>query len=257
VFAIYGDGSNGKSTWRETLFALLGDYAIGSDATLLVTTKRSGGATPDLARLVGRRLVTINETEQGAVLNEGRLKYITGSDKITARDLYETFFDFTPSHKTIITTNHKPIVQGIDEGLWRRIHAIVFELTIPASESNKNFRAEKLLPELSGILNYALEGLKEYYRIGLAPPQEVRDAIKEYREDMDIIGRWIEERCALDPEAEERSMDLYQDYSGWAAVEVGFPLSAIAFGRNLADRGFETVKVLGSRGFRGLKLRGM
>jgi putative DNA primase/helicase len=114
MFVLWGLGANGKSTFRETIFALLGDYAVGADASLLITNKKSGSATPDVARLYGRRLVTINETEQNALLNEARVKFITGNDVITARNLYEKLFDFVPTHKTILTTNHKPIVRCTD-----------------------------------------------------------------------------------------------------------------------------------------------
>jgi putative DNA primase/helicase len=122
MVVMWGRGSNGKTTFRETLFALMGDYAIGSDASLLITD-RKGGATPDLARLFGRRMVTINETEQHSHLNEARVKFITGHDVITARNLYEALFDFTPTHKTFLTTNYKPIIRGTDDGIWRRIHS--------------------------------------------------------------------------------------------------------------------------------------
>ena len=155
MFVLWGDGNNGKSTFRETLFAILGDYAVGSDATLLVDDRRRGGATPDLVRLHGRRLVTINETEQNDHLKELRVKYITGHDAITARDLYEGYFDFTPTHKTFLTTNNKPIVKGTDEGIWRRIHLLPFVRVIPAEERDPNFREKMLLPELPGILNWA------------------------------------------------------------------------------------------------------
>ena len=77
LFVMWGLGANGKSTFRETIFALLGDYAIGADASLLITNRRQGGATPDLARLFGRRLVTVNETEDKDHLNESRIKFIT------------------------------------------------------------------------------------------------------------------------------------------------------------------------------------
>jgi putative DNA primase/helicase len=111
LFVFWGDGNNGKSTFRETIFSVMGDYAVGSDASLLLTNKNTGGATPDLARLHGRRLVTINETPQHCQLNEARVKFITSHDIITARNLYEQLFDFTPTHKVILTTNHKPIVR--------------------------------------------------------------------------------------------------------------------------------------------------
>jgi P4 family phage/plasmid primase-like protien len=255
LFVLWGAGNNGKSTFRETLFALLGEYAVGSDASLLVTTKRTGGATPDLARLHGKRIVTINETEQNDHLNEARVKFITNHDAITARNLYEAPFDFTPTHKTFLTTNHKPIVRGTDPGIWRRIHLLPFLVQITAEDRQPNFREKKLLPELPGILNWALTGLEAWQKGGLQPPKSVTDATLEYRTDMDLIGLWIEERCKENPASEMTTAELYQDYDNWAENEVGFKVSVIAFGRELASRpGLTAKKVGGHRGIAGLEV---
>ena len=242
MFVLHGLGANGKSTFRETIFALLGDYAVGADASMLVTNKRAGGATPDLARLNGRRLVTVNETQQNDLLNESRVKFITGHDVITARNLFKEFFDFTPTHKTFLTTNHKPIIRGTDEGIWRRIHLLPFTKTIPAEEREVNFREKMLMPELPEILNWALEGLKDYQKNGLKPPAIVTAATNEYKEDMDLLGRWMEDCCEMDEKSETPTADLHSNYEKWMEHEVGFAMSGIAFGRELANRGFEKKK---------------
>jgi putative DNA primase/helicase len=254
MFVLWGLGKNGKSTFREIIYALLGDYAVGSDASLLISRKNAEGATPDLARLHGRRLVTVNETAKNDFLNEARVKFITGHDVITARRLYEDPFDFTPTHKTFLTTNHKPIVRGTDEGIWRRLHLIPFLITIPENERDPLFRQNKLMPELSGILNWALAGLSDYKRVGLDPPPSLLNATAEYRSDMDIVGLWIEEQCKLGRGFETASVTLYENYAQWSKREIGFAMSSIAFGRELASRGFEKIKVSSARGFRGLKV---
>jgi P4 family phage/plasmid primase-like protien len=260
---LWGQGSNGKSTLREVLFALLGEYAVASDASLLVTAKKTG-ATPELARLIGCRLVTINETQQGDHLNEARVKFITGHDTMSARNLYEGPVDFTPTHKSVLTTNHKPIVRGTDKGIWRRIHLWPFLYTFPEEKKDVNFREEKLLPELPGILNWALEGLKAYRREGLKPPNTVQAATDEYREDMDIVGQWIDERCVRDEKAKEATSVLHSDYKTWAVGEVGFSgevgyaVSPRTFGRELIARGFKPTKLDGNskRGVIGLRFKG-
>jgi putative DNA primase/helicase len=256
VFVLSGTGRNGKSTFRETLHALLGDYAIGADAGLLVARQTAGGATPDVARLHGRRLVAINETAENDRLNEARVKFLTSNDKITARNLYEKPFDFTPTHKAFLTTNHKPIVQGTDEGIWRRIHLWPFNLMIPAEKVEKDFRERRLLPELPGILNWALEGLAAYCREGLNPPACVLAATEEYRQDMDLVGQWIDERCELDAGACTPSSRLYNDYAQWAPNEVGWAIKRPRFGRDLAARGFKPKKgTNGRREVCGLRLK--
>jgi putative DNA primase/helicase len=242
MFVLYGTGNNGKSTFRETIHSLLGDYALAADAGLLIERKTPGGATPELARLKGRRLVSINETSENDHLNEARVKFITSQDKITARNLYQDFFDFDPSHKTFLTTNHKPIIRGTDIGIWRRIHLLPFTVAIPADKIEKDFRERRLMPELPGILNWALAGLAAYCEQGLNPPATVLMSTQEYREDMDAVGQWIAERCELDPEACVPTRVLYNDYSEWAAEEVGWELKMPRFRRQLSDRAFAAAK---------------
>lgn len=256
LFVLHGTGNNGKSTFRETVHSLLGDYALAADAGLLIERKTPGGATPELARLRGRRLVSINETSENDHLNEARVKFITSQDKITARNLYQEFFDFDPSHKTFLTTNHKPIIRGTDIGIWRRIHLLPFNISIPPEKVEKDFRERRLMPELSGILNWALAGLAAYLKQGLNPPAPVRASTESYRQDMDVVGQWIAERCERDPNATVPTSLAYSDYSGWAADEVGWELKKLTFRRHLSDRNFPAEKgTHGQRMIRGLRLK--
>ena len=255
LFILHGLGANGKSTFRETVFALLGDYAIASGANLLITQKNASAASPELVRLQGARLVCVNETEERDQLNESRVKFITGTDKITARPLYGDEFHYAPSHKTMLTTNHIPVVKGSDEGIWRRLHLIPFEQTIPPAERVRDFRETVLMPEVPGILNWALEGLRDYLIGGLQPPECVLKASKEYRADMDVIAQWMEQRATLKPGALTPVALLHADYAAWSRVNVGFEMSAIAFGRELARRpGLVSHRDKRARYIRGLTL---
>jgi putative DNA primase/helicase len=256
MFVLHGTGNNGKSTFRETVHSLLGDYALAADAGLLIERKTPGGATPELARLRGRRLVSINETSENDHLNEARVKFITSQDKITARNLYQGFFDFDPSHKTFLTTNHKPIIRGTDIGIWRRIHLLPFTVAIPTEKVEKDFRERRLMPELSGILNWALMGLAAYLKEGLNPPGPVTASTENYRHDMDVVGQWIAERCEVDPKASFPTGDAYFNYKGWAEDEVGWALKKLTFRRHLSDRGFAAEKgTHGQRMIVGLRLK--
>jgi putative DNA primase/helicase len=166
------------------------------------------------------------------------VKFITSHDKITARNLYQDFFDFDPTHKTFLTTNHKPIIRGTDVGIWRRIHLLPFTVTISPEKVEKNFRERRLVPELAGILNWALEGLRAYLTEGLNPPSAVSAATQDYQQDMDGIGQWIEDRCVADPRASVPTGNAYADYAEWADMEVGWRFTKQKFRRNLSDRGF-------------------
>jgi putative DNA primase/helicase len=256
LFVLYGTGSNGKSTFRETLHALFGDYALAADASLLTERKKAGGATEEIARLKGRRFVAVNETAENDQLNEARVKFITSQDMISARNLYGHLFDFFPSHKSFLTTNHKPIVRGTDEGIWRRVHLIPFTVTIDKKSVERDFRERRLMPELPGILNWALAGLAAYREQGLNPPETVLASTQEYRADMDVVGQWIAECCEQDPNARVPTSLAYNDYFRWAEEEVGWALKKLTFRRHLSDRGFGAAKgAQGRRVIRGLRLK--
>jgi putative DNA primase/helicase len=209
MFILWATGANGKSTLRETIFALMGDYAMGADASLLIAHKKQqGGPTPDVARMFGKRLVTVNETQEGDHLNESRVKFITSHDITTARFLFENPFDFTPTHKNWLTTNKKPIVKGTDTGIWRRVQMWPFLFTIPEKERDRYFRQKWLMPELPGILNWALAGLMSYHKQGLAPPPAIIEATEEYRKDMDVLGQWITARLEPRPRESAKRTEL-------------------------------------------------
>ena len=204
----------------------------------------------------GRRLVSINETSENDHLNEARVKFITSQDKITARNLYQGFFDFDPSHKTFLTTNHKPIIRGTDNGIWRRIHLLPFTVAISPEKVEKDFRERRLMPEISGILNWVLAGLAAYRKQGLNPPATVTASTEDYRRDMDVVGQWIAECCEVGPKASVPTGEAFGDYSRWAADEVGWQLKKLTFRRHLSDRGFPAEKgTHGQRMVRGLRLK--
>lgn len=183
------------------------------------------------------RDVAVNETAENDQLNESRVKFITSQDMLTARNLYGHFFDFFPTHKAMITTNHKPIIRGTDEGIWRRVHLVPFLISIPPQSVERDFRERRLLRELPGILNWALDGLADYLKVGLAPPPSVLASTNEYRSDMDVIGQWIEERCDVDPNACIPTGLAFHDYNAWAIEELGWTLNKLKFRRHLTDRG--------------------
>lgn len=237
LFFLYGSGANGKTTFLLVLRMLMGtELAVQMPPDTL--THKPGGRTTtnDLARLRGARAVQSTEVSEGSYLDETLIKQLTGGDRIAARQLYKEFFEFDPEFKLFIAGNHKPIIRGTDDGIWRRIYLIPFMRAFLSNEKDPELK-NKLKSELPGILNIVLAGCLEWQRIGLAPPKSVIAAVQTYKEDMDILGRWITERCDVSPSASHMSSQLYGNYSVWAEQEGLKPMSHVAFGRRLAERG--------------------
>jgi putative DNA primase/helicase len=125
----WGSGANGKSTLINAILETMGDdYAMKANADLLMTSRGERHPT-ELAQLFGMRLVVASETHQGRRINETLVKDLTGGEPIRARRMREDFWEFKPTRKVILLTNHKPRVAGTDEGIWRRLRLLPFTTT--------------------------------------------------------------------------------------------------------------------------------
>ena len=246
LFVLHGVGANGKSTLLDTIRSLLGDYAARTPVeTLLV---KHGNSIPnDVARLQGKRYVYASEADEGRRLAEALVKDLTGGDRISARYLYGEFFEFTPEFKLFLATNHKPEIRGTDNGIWDRIKLIPFDVRIPEGERDRNLGA-KLRGELSGILNWAVQGCLDMQRDGLIPPVEVRSATEGYRSEMDQIASFIEDCCDEGPHLFVISGHLYETYTNWCDQNRERALTQKAFATQLKARDFVPGK--GAQGIR-------
>lgn len=244
---LYGTGRNGKGTLLHILRTLHGDYA-GHAQTELLTTKRDDPQGFFLAPLAGARVVTIVETGSGHKLDEGLVKALTGGDPQTAAHKHGAPFTFTPAFTPFLATNHRPDIEGTDEGIWSRIRLVPFTVTIPEDErrADAELRAE-LEAELPGILNWALTGWGDYQANGLGEPESVSAATRQYRTESDLLGEWIEARCVLHPAAWDVFADLFGDYEAFAAPDA---VGKIKFGGLLEERG-----VTSRRGTKGVRIR--
>jgi putative DNA primase/helicase len=251
----YGGGSNGKSTVIEVQRELMGDYAANTPSDSFLRS-RSTHNTNDLARLKGIRFVSAVEIESGQKLNETKVKQVTGGDKVTARFLFKEFFEYSPEYKIVIATNHLPDITGVDDGIWRRLMIVPFDVSITNNEIDKNLKS-KLRQELSGILNWALEGCKEYQNQGgLNAPQSIISATQKYRNRMDQVAGFIHDKCLENPNYRVKIADLHTAYQRWADMVGLKPYGKINFGKIMVQKGFDnSAKSGSSRYWTGLKLK--
>ncbi len=252
-FLCYGTGRNGKTVFTETVSRLLGDYALETPTDTLMARKQENANSNDVARLVGARFVTANETEEGARLAESKIKALTGDEKITARFLHKEFFQFKPQFKLWLRTNHEPDIRGTDEGIWRRLRKIPFTTYITDDECDPDLQ-EKLSDELSGILSWAVEGCLKYQSEGLDAPVAVETANKEYREQQDIIGHFLGESCVIGNTLKCSNSELRQAYEKWCERSGQRPWSAKRLTSALKEKGFERIKTAAAeRGWAGFR----
>lgn len=253
LFILHGGGANGKSTWLGAIQGVLGDYAMPAPPDLLMVKRGDGNHPTEVADLFRARFVSTIENEDGKRFSEALLKLLTGGDKLKARRLYENFWQFDPTHKFFLAANHKPVVRGQDHGIWRRIHLVPFEVTIPDREKDTTL-AEKLKAERPGILRWLVEGCRAWQRDGLEPPDEVRAATRTYRAEMDVLADFLAERCIVKADAEVKAAALYTEFVAWSRGNGEHELSQKALGGRLRERGFINERKSGGFIWHGLGL---
>lgn len=253
MFILHGNGSNGKSIFLEIISELMGNYAMTMQAQTIMVKQNQSAANSDIARLKGARLVTSSEPNEGVRLDEGLVKQLTGGDKVTARHLYGKEFEFEPEFKLWLATNHKPIIRGTDDGIWRRLNLIPFTVQIPDEKKDKNLKF-KLQTELQGILKWAIDGCLMWQKDGLKKPQSVINASLDYRNEMDQVGTFIETCCQTGPGLKVSGGELYKVYREWASENGEYPFTNTKFGREIAKK-YQKKKSDGLMVYEGITLK--
>ena len=154
---------------------------------------------------------------------------------MVARHLYASEFEFTPEFKLWMATNHKPLIRGTDDGMWRRIMLIPFPVQIPANKVDKELKY-KLEREGSGILNWIVQGAMMWQSEGLNPPTIVTNASEEYRDEMDVLSYFISECCETGDSYQAPAGELFNTYKAWAEDSSEYSMRKQKFGREMRKK---------------------
>jgi len=260
LFFCFGAGANGKTVFLNTLLGLLDEFAASVPTSILLAARGEAHPT-ELTTLHSRRVVVCQETPGGRGWNEERVKSITGGDRISARRMREDFWEFEPTHKLWVAGNHKPIVRGQDEGIWRRLRLVPFERVVPEGERDAKL-ADKLRAELPGILAWAVRGCLAWQRDGLGVSAKVKEATADYREESDRLGPFLAECCQTEPAAVVSRAAIYLHYVEWSKAQgERWPMSDKSFAEALRGRGIDehwthNANSKRCRGWRGIALAG-
>ena len=252
----YGEGSNGKSTFWNTIARVLGTYSgtISADA-LTVGCKRN--VKPEMAELKGKRLVIAAELEEGMRLNTSIVKQLCSTDEVTAEKKYKDPFKYVPTHTLVLYTNHLPKVGANDDGIWRRLIVIPFNAKITGSSDRKNY-ADFLYEKAGGaVLSWIIDGAEKAIknRYKLKTQIVVEAAINKYRENNDWLSAFAEECCEVDITYTQKSGEFYQEYRSYCARTGEYTRSTTDFYAALENAGFERKKTKAGIIVRGIRLK--
>lgn len=217
-FILYGKSTrNGKSTFCESLIHLLGDYAVSMKPESLAQKQNidSRQASGDIARLAGCRLCNASEPPKRMLFDTALLKTLIGRDCITCRHLYQREFSFVPKFKLMMNTNHLPTITDDTVFSSGRINIISFNRHFKPEEQDRHLKSKlQSQQEMSGILNWCIQGLYLYRQEGLKPPKIVQDDTDIYRSDSDKIGSFLKE-CYVKSGKNTPAKEAYEVYAQW------------------------------------------
>lgn len=254
-FLAYGAGQNGKSVFANIVAAVMGEYVVTLGAALVTLRKHENEAERMMARLPGSRLALVNETAQGEVFDSARVKAIASREKLSARKLRHEGFDFMPTHKLWIRTNH--LLGSLDsgDGFWRRCTPIPFTVRVPDEKKIDDLDDKIIAAELPGVLAWAVRGAVDWMCGGLRAPLAIKEVIAQYREETDLLGEWLAVNTECDPEGMVTVMQAYADYAEHCRDSGMKPGSKNNFSRIMTDRGFKRSADTKTRRFIGFRLR--
>lgn len=248
----WGKGRNGKGTYEETQLAIVGDYGVKVPVESL--TARRGGSSHPTERMVyfGMRRALASETEQNAVLSVALVKELTGGDRISGRRMGEDYWSYAPTHKLRLMTNNKPAIREASNAIWSRV--LLIPWLVSFADKPDTSLPEKLRKEASGILARAVRGCLDWQANGLVVPDAVRAATNLYREDSDVLGKFVDEACDIGDQYSVSAKVLFRAFREWAEDGSEYEMSQTLFGRQLSDRGYVKVKS-GTVTWHGLRVR--
>jgi putative DNA primase/helicase len=234
LFALYGSGANGKTTFLECILFIMGEY--GTDLPFSALEPQRFGCSPgEGVDLPGARLAKSVEIREGRHLDEARIKSWTGGDTITVRPLYKNQFSFRPTHKLWLCFNHRPLISDDTNAMWRRMRLIPFGQTFGPDKIDKNL-PNVLQAEASGVLNWMLAGCLSWQKEGLEPPTVVQTATTKYAADSDVLQPFFDERCEIGDRFEVPKGELWTAYQQYAAASRERALDRKVFSERLSNR---------------------
>ena len=210
-FWLYGPAASGKSTVIRVIQALLGSAFISVDLNKLDTNHYQ------LASIPGKRVISCSEAKVGSKIADSILKALISGEDIAVRQIYREPFTFGPVAKLWWAMNEKPQNQDRSNAMYRRLRIIPFTNPKSSKEQDRHL-FEKLVAELPGIFNWALEGLHRLYAQGdFTHAERVEGVLSEYKKESDTEAEFLNdpEWCVISAEKRTQASNLYIAYRAW------------------------------------------
>ena len=208
---LLGEGSNGKSTLLNLITALLGEKNVATPSLqdLIYNSFAKGSLFGKLANIHA-------DIPSTRLKHTGIFKMLTGQDIIWADVKHLKAFEFKNHAKLIYSANELPQTDDTSEAFWRRWIVIDFPNTFPDDDPKTDPTIlDKLITpeELSGFLNWALEGLRRLLSQNKFTTTKTREQVeREWIARTDSLRAFIAEQVTFNPDYFVTKDGLFEAY---------------------------------------------
>jgi putative DNA primase/helicase len=247
---LIGNGANGKSVLLAVLEALCGA------ANTAGVQPANFGQKFQRAHLHMKLANIVTEINQGEVMADAELKGIVSGEPSTVEHKFKNPFTMRPFATCWFGTNHMPHTRDHSNAIFRRAMILTFNRTFAKTEQDPQLK-DKLIAELSGILNLCLAAYAQALPRGFTRPASSEAAKNEWRLEIDQVAQFVEDACTRDPDGSEKSSEVYAQYKSWVALNgIKHPVTHKTLRDRLTLLGFGKKKTNQGNWVVGLKLRG-
>jgi len=190
AFVLYGEGRNGKSTFLDIMKAV-----IGKDSYSIISMSKIDREF-SLVALDGK-LANIAEETPTDEINAEVFKTLVGGGEVTASHKGFDEYQFQSNARFVFACNEMPIFKDKSVGLEDRLVFVPFQRYLKEDERDTTI-FDRLMGEISGILNWAIQGARIVASSRTIPTyKSVSDAKELYREETDALYAWFKEEVEV------------------------------------------------------------
>ena len=240
---LYGGGANGKSVFFEIVSALLGDENV-SNYSLQSLTNENGYFRAKLANKLVNYASEINGKLESSIF-----KQLVSGEPVEARLPYGQPFTLKQYAKLIFNCNELPKEVEQTNAYFRRFLIIPFDVVIPPEKQDKNLHNKIIENELSGVFNWALEGLNRLLKQkGFSNCNAAEEAVTKYKKQSDSVKLFVDENDYVITSNDYTLIkELYRCYRQYC-IEDGFkPVNKVNFSKRLRNFNVIVDRVAGNK----------
>lgn len=230
ILLMVGPSRSGKGTIARVLKALVGKENLAGP------TLAGLGTNFGLSTLIGKPLAVISDARLSGNDNSQvveRLLTISGEDTIDIDRKYREPWTGKLPTRLMILSNELPYFGDSSGVIARRF--VVLSMTVSWLGREDPTLSDRLIGEMPGILNWALDGLARLEAKGrLTEPESSREAVTTMQDTASPTSAFIRERCLTGPTYSVPVDTLWAVWREWAEDNgVRAVGTKQIFGRNL------------------------